>query len=118
MERCASSRPQEILRVNVNCAHLEAVQTSRANSQICEDCLRLGDSWVHLRPCGHVGCCDSSRNMHATTHYHASGHPIVTSLEPGETYVELVLRRSVDDGVAVMADVSQVWGRVPHHREG
>jgi uncharacterized UBP type Zn finger protein len=55
----------------------------------CEDCLKIGGSWVHLRYClicGHVGCCDSSPNRHATKHYHQTQHPIVTSAEPGETW--------------------------------
>ena len=55
----------------------------------CEDCLKTGDTWVHLRmclECGHVGCCDSSKNHHATKHFHASGHPIVASREPGERW--------------------------------
>ena len=56
----------------------------------CEDCLRIGGRWVHLREClkcGHVACCDSSPNRHATKHFKATGHPIMTSLEPGETWV-------------------------------
>ena len=75
--------------MSMNCTHLEEVKTSRPNSQGCEECVRLGDSWVHLRlcrTCGHVGCCDSSNNKHATRHHHATGHPIITSLEPGETW--------------------------------
>lgn len=56
----------------------------------CEDCLRMGvRDWVHLRECltcGHVGCCDSSPNQHATAHYHETSHPIMTSLEPGEAW--------------------------------
>ena len=55
----------------------------------CEDCLRTGDRWVHLRicmTCGHVGCCDSSPNKHATAHHRADGHPIIKSLEPGEDW--------------------------------
>ncbi|MGH7756033.1 MAG: UBP-type zinc finger domain-containing protein [Vulcanimicrobiaceae bacterium] len=53
----------------------------------CTDCLKTGDQWVHLRmclACGYVGCCDSSKNHHATKHYHASQHPIVASRERGE----------------------------------
>jgi uncharacterized UBP type Zn finger protein len=53
----------------------------------CEECLRTGDTWVHLRlceECGHVGCCDSSMNKHATKHYHATQHRVIASLEPGE----------------------------------
>jgi uncharacterized UBP type Zn finger protein len=55
----------------------------------CEDCLKIGGEWVHLRECltcSHIGCCDSSPNRHATKHFHASRHPIVTSVEPGETW--------------------------------
>jgi uncharacterized UBP type Zn finger protein len=55
----------------------------------CVDCLRMGGRWVHLRyclTCGHVGCCDSSPHRHATAHYHAVKHPIVTSAEVGETW--------------------------------
>lgn len=57
--------------------------------QGCEECLRDGDRWVHLRlclGCGHVGCCDSSVNKHATKHSQAEGHPIVRSFEPGESW--------------------------------
>ncbi|MET0395559.1 MAG: UBP-type zinc finger domain-containing protein [Longimicrobiaceae bacterium] len=55
----------------------------------CEECLKSGSWWVHLRlceTCGHVGCCDSSPNKHATKHFHSSGHPIVQSFEPGEDW--------------------------------
>jgi len=57
--------------------------------QGCEDCLRIGSQWVHLRPCltcGHVGCCDSSPMRHARGHAHAIGHPSVQSFEPGEDW--------------------------------
>jgi uncharacterized UBP type Zn finger protein len=53
----------------------------------CEECLRIGDAWVHLRlcqECGHVGCCDSSKNTHATKHFHATRHPVIASFQPGE----------------------------------
>ena len=55
----------------------------------CEECLASGDTWVHLRlclECGHVGCCDSSKNKHATKHFHQTKHPIVRSFEPGEDW--------------------------------
>lgn len=55
----------------------------------CEECVKTGARWVHLRECltcGHVGCCDSSPNKHATAHFHATKHPIVSSAEPGETW--------------------------------
>jgi len=64
----------------------------------CEDCLKIGDTWVHLRlclTCGHVGCCDNSKNKHATGHFQAVGHPIIRSFEPHEDwcwcYVDEVL---------------------------
>ena len=72
------------------CEHLEQlVVREPTTTEGCEDCLPIGGQWVHLRmcmACGHVGCCDSSPNKHATAHYHATGHPIVRSIEPGETW--------------------------------
>jgi len=71
------------------CTHLSAVTTDIPNSRGCEECLALGDTWVHLRlcrSCGNVGCCDDSKNKHATKHFHSTRHPIVTSLEPGEDW--------------------------------
>jgi hypothetical protein len=71
----------------VRCNHLDLVKTDRPRSDGCEECLATGGTWVHLRlcrTCGHVGCCDDSRNKHATRHFHATGHPIISSLEPGE----------------------------------
>jgi len=71
------------------CTHLGATRPVTPSAGGCEDCLRTGDTWVHLRlcmTCGHVGCCDSSKNKHATGHHRATGHPIVKSLEPGEDW--------------------------------
>jgi len=73
----------------VRCTHLDQVKTDRANSEGCEECLASGDDWVHLRlcrTCGHVGCCDDSKNKHATKHFRATKHPIITSLEPDEDW--------------------------------
>ena len=72
-----------------SCAHLSEIQTRAANTEGCEACLKLGDSWVHLRVCmicGKTGCCDSSKNKHATRHFMETGHPIVRSKEPGESW--------------------------------
>jgi len=69
------------------CTHLSSVVTATPTAKGCEECLALGDTWVHLRlcrSCGHVGCCDQSKNKHATKHFRATQHPIVTSIEPGE----------------------------------
>ncbi|HZV77763.1 MAG TPA: UBP-type zinc finger domain-containing protein [Candidatus Babeliales bacterium] len=71
------------------CSHLDHIHQVSPSSKGCEDCLRIGDTWVHLREClecGHVGCCDSSKNRHATKHFQAVRHPIVRSLEPGEDW--------------------------------
>ena len=72
------------------CTHLDQIHDVTPSAQGCEDCLRTGDTWVHLRlclSCGHVGCCDDSMNMHASQHYHAVHHPLVQSFEPGEQWV-------------------------------
>jgi uncharacterized UBP type Zn finger protein len=71
------------------CSHLQKAKDAQANSKGCEECLKMGDTWVHLRlclACGHVGCCDSSKNKHATKHYHATEHPVIRSFEPGERW--------------------------------
>ena len=73
----------------MRCEHIKLVQDVTPNTQGCEECLKMGDKWVHLRLCmicGHVGCCNSSKNKHATKHYHDTGHPIVKSLERGEEW--------------------------------
>ena len=67
------------------CTHTSQIRDVHPNTKGCEECLKTGDTWVHLRlclECGHVGCCDSSRNKHATKH--ASRHPIMQSIEPNE----------------------------------
>ena len=71
------------------CTHLNAVMTSTPTPSGCEECLAMGDTWVHLRlcrTCGHVGCCDESKNRHATKHFRSTKHPVVTSLEAGEDW--------------------------------
>jgi CPA2 family monovalent cation:H+ antiporter-2 len=71
------------------CTHLGTLRAVVPTSPGCEECLASGQSWVHLRlcmTCGHVGCCDSSKNKHATKHFHATKHPIARSIEPGEDW--------------------------------
>jgi uncharacterized UBP type Zn finger protein len=73
-----------------SCQHLDQIQVVSPSANGCEDCLKTGDMWVHLRiclVCGHVGCCDNSKNKHATRHFHATGHPLIQSYQPGETWV-------------------------------
>lgn len=72
------------------CTHLDQIKEVTPSAKGCEDCLKTGDRWVHLRicmSCGHVGCCDNSPNKHATKHFHASSHPIIMSFEPGEDWM-------------------------------
>ena len=71
------------------CSDLRQAKHPKPNTKGCEECLKMGDTWVHLRlctDCGHVGCCDSSKNKHATKHFHTTKHPVVQSLEPGEDW--------------------------------
>jgi hypothetical protein len=71
------------------CAHLAEIKNVTPSADGCEDCLKIGSGWMHLRLCkicGHVGCCDNSPNRHATKHYHASDHAMIKSFEPGEEW--------------------------------
>lgn len=67
------------------CEHIRQAQEMERRSQGCEESLTLGDSWLHLRlclTCGHVGCCDSSKNKHATRHFHRTRHPVIQTAQP------------------------------------
>ncbi|NCF67470.1 MAG: hypothetical protein GWP61_16015 [Chloroflexi bacterium] len=84
------------------CTHADQIKVARPESpsEGCEDCLRIGSTWVHLRvclTCGHVGCCDNSPNKHARAHYGETSHPLIQSVEPGEKwafcYVDQALMR-------------------------
>ena len=71
------------------CPHIDQIRVLRAESEGCEECLKSGDTWVHLRlcmSCGKVGCCDSSKNTHARKHAAETGHAIAASIEPGEAW--------------------------------
>jgi len=79
-----------------SCTHLDQIREVTPSADGCEACLQMGDTWVHLRlceTCGHVGCCDSSKNKHATN------HPIIRSFEPGEQweycYVDRIFLKQV-----------------------
>jgi uncharacterized UBP type Zn finger protein len=73
-----------------SCSHLDQIQAVQPRTPAgCEECLAMGDTWVHLREClscGHVGCCDSSKNRHATAHFRTTTHPLVRSFQPGENW--------------------------------
>ena len=73
-----------------DCSHLSRIlDVEPSTTEGCEDCLREGSDWVHLREClecGHVGCCDNSPRRHATAHWQGTAHPIMRSFEPGEDW--------------------------------
>ena len=69
------------------CEHLKTAGHPKPLSEGCDECIALGDTWVHLRlclTCGNVGCCDDSKNKHATKHYQHTKHPVIRSFQPGE----------------------------------
>ncbi|HEY0388628.1 MAG TPA: UBP-type zinc finger domain-containing protein [Gaiellales bacterium] len=73
------------------CTHLDQIAFTDLPESIpgCEDCLAIGGRWLHLRmcaSCGHIGCCDSSPNRHATAHANTTSHPVIRSAEPGEDW--------------------------------
>jgi uncharacterized UBP type Zn finger protein len=71
------------------CTHMNQIKVRSTKIHVCEECVKMGDTWVHLRMCmicGNVGCCDDSKNKHATKHFHATKHPIMRSIQPGEDW--------------------------------
>lgn len=73
--------------MHAGCIHIEARQHVTPSALGCEECLKTGDRWVHLRlcrTCGHVGCCDDSPNRHASRHYRATAHPVIEGYDPPE----------------------------------
>lgn len=85
-----------------SCPHFSQILTREPNTAGCEACLKMGDTWVHLRvclSCGHVGCCDDSKNKHATKHFQQTGHPVIRSKETGETWGWCYIDRKMRDPV-------------------
>jgi uncharacterized UBP type Zn finger protein len=71
------------------CTHINQIGNVTPSAEGCEDCLKIDAKWLYLRlcmTCGHVGCCDSSPNRHATKHFRSTGHPVIKSFEPGEEW--------------------------------
>lgn len=87
------------------CSHLDLIRDMTPSTTVCEECVASGDTWVHLRMClvcGHVGCCDQSKNKHATRHYHDTGHPVIQAVGGWEDWAwcyedEVYLRRRGND---------------------
>lgn len=73
------------------CSHIAAIEEIKtATAHVCEECIKAGGRWVHLRTCQTCGvtlCCDDSPHRHMTAHYHATHHPVITSAEPGEQWL-------------------------------
>ena len=95
------------------CEHLEDFAERKKpvhpSSHGCKECLETGDGWVQLRlclTCGHVGCCDSSLNRHATRHHHATKHPVVKSFEPGQDWAWCYVDEEMADHVAAFPEES------------
>jgi uncharacterized UBP type Zn finger protein len=88
------------------CSHLDRIRNVQPRTRGCEECLKTGDSWVHLRmclTCGHVGCCDSSPNRHSTKHFQHTGHPVMRSAEPGEDWGWCFVDQKTLDGADLSA---------------
>jgi hypothetical protein len=81
----------ELRVADTSCSHIEGITTVKhARKRECDECVKIGARWVHLRTCqtcGHTHCCDSSPNRHASAHAAASGHQVVASAEPGERWL-------------------------------
>ena len=70
-----------------HCTHVDGIAVVTPSARGCEECLKAGSTWVHLRlcrTCGHVGCCDDSPHRHATAHFHATAHPVFEGYDPPE----------------------------------
>ncbi len=96
----------KLFRRKQPCEHMDLIQEVTPSSpDSCNACVEMGDTWVHLRIClicGHVGCCDNSKNKHATGHYRSSGHPLLQSYQPGEAWRYCFLdERTLPDGQAI-----------------
>src|ERR1700739_365913 len=89
---CTNERKMVMSKMSeVICTHLSAItNVKEAKRRECEECVKIGSEWVHLRTCQECGttlCCDSSPNRHASKHAHATGHPVIASAQPGERWL-------------------------------
>ena len=84
--------------MTTTCTHTFMINKVTPTATGCLECLKTGDHWVHLRLCvicGHVGCCDSSKNKHATQHFHSTQHPVIQSFEMGEDWKYCYIDKTV-----------------------
>jgi Zn-finger in ubiquitin-hydrolases and other protein len=97
-----------------HCSHVHRVRDVTPSARGCEECLKTGDEWVHLRlcrQCGHVGCCEQSPNRHATAHFHGFGHPIAEGYDPPEGWGWCY----VDHMFVDLPDQTQQLGPIPRY---
>ena len=95
------------------CPHFDAIRPVPPRTRGCEECQKLGERWIGLRlclTCGHVGCCDDSKNTHATKHFHATQHPMIRSLERGERWGWCYVDNRLFDPMP--GSVPGVWARI------
>ena len=96
------------------CSHLDAIRKVQPSAKGCEECLKIGSPWVHLRicrTCGHVGCCDSSPHKHATKHFHRTKHRIIEGYDPPEGWGWCYEDEVLFD---LSGNTTPQWGPIPH----
>lgn len=87
----------------INCQHLESLKIQFTTGDQCDECVKTGDRWVHLRTCQTCGatlCCDSSPNQHASKHAEETGHPVIVSAEPGENWAFCYIHQEIKMNIA------------------
>lgn len=97
------------------CSHLAGIVKVHPSARGCEECLKLGVAWVHLRlcrTCGHVGCCDDSPLRHATKHFKATGHPVIEGYDPPEGWGWCFVDHVMID---LCADTTPQVGPIPRY---
>ncbi|MBN9082861.1 MAG: hypothetical protein BGP04_01560 [Rhizobiales bacterium 62-17] len=100
--------------MSAQCRHTDSIKVVTPSALGCEECLKTGSWWVHLRvcrACGHVGCCDQSPNKHATGHFKATGHPIIEGYDPPEGWGWCY----VDETFIDLPDQTPQNGKIPRY---
>ena len=100
--------------MSAQCRHTDSIKVVTPSTLGCEECLKTGSWWVHLRvcrACGHVGCCDQSPNKHATGHFKATGHPIIEGYDPPEGWGWCY----VDETFIDLPDQTPQNGKIPRY---
>ena len=95
-----------------SCEHFSEIRLVEPSADGCEDCIRMGAKWTQVRvclTCGHAGCCEDSPHAHALAHFNATGHPMISSLERGDTWGWCYVHRRYFDPMP---------GKLPKRRSG